>query len=66
VSLRYCRLDEGLTMETDRTAGTKSSILGHQWGMALRACVAFAMLMEVREMTSVWKKLATLLLKGCA
>jgi hypothetical protein len=53
-------------METDRTAGTKSSILGHQWGMALRACVAFAMLMEVREMTSVWKKLATLLLKGCA
>ena len=32
--------------------------------MAALACTAFAMLMEVLEMTSVWKKLAMLLRKG--
>ena len=33
-------------------------------GMAALACTALAMLMEVLEMTSVWKKLAMLLRKG--
>lgn len=32
--------------------------------MTALACTALAMLMEVLEMTSVWKKFATLLRKG--
>lgn len=56
-------LTNGQRQETRQHAHRQSP---HQWGMAVRACAALAMLMDVREMTSVWKKLEMGLLKGCA
>ena len=38
----------------------------YSWGIAALACTDFAMLMDVREITSVWKKFSMLLRKGSA
>lgn len=40
------------------------AIAPYSCGMAALACTALAMLMEVLEITSVWKKLTMLLRKG--